>query len=167
MSAKHLSLEEKYEELMKLYDLADELAATVDSKFVENPEQQLKLVEPLIEQVGSSADDLTEEFINIAEGKIKRTTRSRIETAMRKVYNSLDEYAKTLQGGVYRVSGKIGNIADSIVAKIKEEMEQIIIIFLDFIQISLDRVMHKNEIEELKRRHTDIAFQLHQMSQQH
>jgi hypothetical protein len=167
MNAKHLSLEEKYEEIMRLYDLADELLTTVESRFVENQDQQLKLVEPLVEDIGSAADELTEEFINIAEGKIKRSTRSRIETALRKVYMSLDEYARKLHGGVYRVSGKAGNIADAVIAKIKEEMDRIIIIFLDFIQISLDRVMHRNEIEELKRRHTDIAFQLHNMSQQY
>lgn len=167
MKTDHAGLEEKYEELMKLYTYADELAATVDSRFVGNPEQQLRLVEPLIEQLGESGDELTEEFINIAEGKVKRSTKGRIETSLRRVYNALDEYASKLRNGVLDSSGSISNIADSIVAKIKEGMERIIIIFLDFIQISLDRIMHKNEIEELKRRHTDIAFTLHQMSQQY
>lgn len=159
-------LEEKYDQIMRLYDLADELAATVDSNFVDNPEAQLKLVEPVIEQLGASADELTEEFINVAEGKTKRTTRNRVEASLRKIYNVLDEYTRRVHGNARIASAKLGNIADTIVAKIKEELEKIIIIFLDFMQLSLDRVMHKNEYEEMKRRHTEVAFQLHQMSQQ-
>jgi hypothetical protein len=166
MSNNICHLEEKYDEIMKLYDLADELAATVDSNVVENPEAQLKLVEPIIEQLGGSADELTEEFINAAEGKIKRTTRNRVEASLRKIYNALDEYTMKAHGNAKLASARINNIADSIITKIKEELEKIVIIFLDFMQLSLDRVMHKNEYEELKRRHTEIAFQLHHMSQQ-
>lgn len=159
-------LEEKYNEIMSLYDFAGELAATVDDALVENPEAQLTLVEPVIRQLGESADDLTEEFINVAEGKIKRGTRNRVEGALRKLYIAMDEYTVRVHGSAKLKSAKLGNIADAIVAKVKQELEKIIIIFLDFMQLSLDRVMHKIEFEELKRRHTEVIFQLHQMSQQ-
>ena len=159
-------LEEQYDVIMRLYDLADELADTVTSRFVENPQSQMKIVEPLINQLGSSADELTEEFINLAEGKMKRSTRNRVEAALRKIYNALDEYTQRVHGNLQEASGTIKNIADSIVEKIKLEVENLVVIFLDFVQISLDRLMHKKEIEELKRRRTEVAFQLHQMAQQ-
>ena len=159
-------LEEKYEEIMVLYDLADELATTVDSRIVENPQFQFDLVEPLIEQLGESTDELTEEFIALAEGKQSAKSKGKVEKALRKIYAALDDYNLKINKGVRKLSNKITNIADPIVKKIKEELERVIVIFLDFVTLSLDTVMQKQELEELKLRQTAVAFQLHEMSRQ-
>lgn len=159
-------LEEKYEEIMTLYDLADELAATVDVKLVEKPEKQFKLVEPLIEQLGDSADVLTEEFINLAEGQSPQMSKNNIESALRKVYAAIDDYFKLAKTGAKRAGSKIANIADTVVYKIKEELERVIVIFLDFVRLSLETVMHKKELEELRRKEVFVAFQLHEAAQQ-
>lgn len=159
-------LEEKYEEIMRLYDLADELAATVDESRVEDPEQQFKLVEPLIEQLGDSTDILTEEFINLAEGQAPNKSRPNIESALRKVYAAIDDYFKAVRAGARRTRKKVANIADTVVYKIKEELERVIVIFLEFVRLSLETVMHKKEFEELRRKETMVAFQLHEAAQQ-
>lgn len=166
MTDKLEELEEKYEVIMGLYDLADELAATVDSRIVEDPQSQFDLVEPLIEQVGISTDELTEEFINLAEGKPAHKSKVRVEKALRRIYAALDSYYLKLNKGTRVVSTAITNIADPIVKKIKEDVERVIVIFLDFVTLSLERVMHKQELEELKLRQTNVAIQLHQMAQQ-
>lgn len=167
MSKQKQSLEEKYEEIMKLYDFADALADTVESRFVTNQEAQLKLVEPLIEQVGSAADELTTEFINLAEGKKKLATRNKVEGALRKIYIALEEYTRQVHGAAQVTGRKIKNVADSIVEKLRAEVENLVLIFLDLVEISIERIMHKKDVEELKRRRTDVTFQLHQMAQQH
>ncbi len=166
MKKKPDDLQEKYEELMRLYDLADDLADTVESRFVQNPESQLKLVEPLIEQIGAAADELTDEFIALAEGKKKLSTKNRIEGALRKVYMAIEEYTRQVHGSAKVTGRKVNNIADTVVEKLRTELENIIVIFLDFVEISLDRIMHKKDVEELKRRRTEVTFQLHQMAQQ-
>lgn len=154
-------LKSRYDEITSMYDLAEELVSSVESEFVSNPDAQLMLVEPLVEQVGDSADQLSEEFINVAEGKGNRT---KIEGALRKLYLALEDYKKRL--GVENAPvQKLVNIADPIVDKIKRQAEKIITVFLEFIDLSLDRIMHKAEVEELKKREEKVASMLHQISQ--
>lgn len=157
---------QQYEEIMKLYDYADDLALTVDSQFVEDPADQLQLVEPIIEQLEESTDVLTEEYIKFAEGKSRRTSRGKIEKALRKIYSSLDEYRIKLHREIGEVKEGMNNIADAIIMKIKEKLQNVIVIFLNFTQLSLDRVMHQHELDEIKQKQQNIFFQLHQMSQQ-
>jgi hypothetical protein len=159
-------LEEKYGEIMHLYDLADDLAATVDEKFVDDLEQQFLLVEPLIDQLGESTDVLTEEFINLAEGKPEQLSRPNIESALRKVYAAIDNYFMMAGAKLKQTVKSVRNIADPIVHKIKEELERVIVIFMEFVKLSLDTVMHKKELEELRRKEKLVAFQLHEVAQQ-
>ena len=56
-------LEVKYNEVTSLYDYAEELVATVESQFVQDPNGQLDIVEPLINEIGDATDVLAEEFI--------------------------------------------------------------------------------------------------------
>jgi len=65
--------ETKYHEITKLYDYAEELVNTVESELVSNPEMQLEIVEPLINEISDAADVLTQEFILIAESKKNKT----------------------------------------------------------------------------------------------
>lgn len=158
-------LEQKYYEITELYDLAEELADTVESEFVANPEEQLQLVEPLIEQVGEAADVLTEEYISLAEGKKLRASKNRIEGALRRIYVAIDTYHKKAMDTAQQAGASFMNIADPIVKKIKRQMEAIIGNFMELIDLSLDRIMQKSEIEDLKRRQERIAMMLHQLGQ--
>jgi hypothetical protein len=158
---------EQYEEIMTLYDCADELAATIESEFVDNAANQLGLVEPLIVQLEESADVLTEEFIQLADGQEPIQSRGKVEKALRKVYTAIDDYTMRLHGSLKRKKRGIKNIADAIILKIKEKMEEVVVAFLNFMQLSLDRVMQKSELDEIKRNQDHVFFQLHNMSQQH
>jgi hypothetical protein len=157
-------MEQKYYEVMDLYALADELVATVESNLVSDPEAQLALIEPLVEAIGVSTDVLTEEFIVLCEGKANRKTaaKKKIEDALRHVYSAISEYSKKSAEVMHGVS----NIADPIVKKIKRQLEVVIAAFIDFVQLSLDRVMQKHDVEELKMRQEKIALMLHSASQQ-
>jgi uncharacterized protein YhhL (DUF1145 family) len=160
-------LELKYHDITELYDLAEELVETVESEFVVDPESQLMLIEPLAETVGESADILSEEFLAMANQQ-KSTNNSRsktkIESALRKVYVAIDHYRKQVSSAAKNASQALMNIADPIVEKIKRQVEVIVAMMVDFVDISLDRIMQKAYIEELKQRQEKIAVMLHGIS---
>ena len=53
------------------------------------------------------------------------------------------------------------NAALLVVKKINRQLEQVIANFVEFMTLSLDRVMQKHDIEELNERHANIALMLH------
>ncbi len=159
-------LEARYYEITELYDLAEELVDTVESEFVDSPDDQLVLIEELVEEVGDAADILTEEFITLAEaqkkGKKKPRNKGKIESALRRIYSAIDAYNTRVSTGLSELNAGFRNIADPIVNKIKRQMEVVVANFLAFLELSLDRIMHKSQIEELKERQAHIAHLLAQ-----
>jgi len=152
MDTKKEALEKQYREIASLYDMAEELAGTVESEFTKDPETQLALIEPLIAQVADSADVLTQEFITVIEKPVlAKSAKNRVEGALRKIFMALEEYRKQLGLRSKQTAEGLLNIADPIVEKIRKQAEKIILIFMQLMAISLDRIMHKFEIEEFKR----------------
>lgn len=161
-------LEERYNEIAALYDMSEELLATAESPLAQDQGAQLALVEPMIHEIGEAADVLAEEFTVLAEQKKQRAQRrankAHIEGALRRVYSAVHEYHAKM-----RASGqKMFNIADAIVQKIQRQVDKIVVIFLEFVQISLQSLMGKAELEALKARDVRIALMMHQhaMAQQ-
>ncbi len=164
-------LESKYNDITVLFDYAEELVATVESQFVQDPEAQMLLVEPLINDIGDATDVLSEEFILLAEnsrGKAVKSSKSRIEAALRKIYVSVSDYQAKVKAASKSATSALKNIADPIVAKIQRQVEQVVAVFLEFVNISLYSIMNKAEVEALRVRDTRIAMMMHQqaMSQQ-
>lgn len=163
------SLEDKYFEIEALYDLAEELVDTVESDFVADPAAQLNLVEPLANVVGEAADVLSDEFMAYAEasaqGKKHKGNKNRVEGALRKVFSAIDNYKEAAAAQSEGAYNGLRNIADLIVKKVKRQMEAIVSLFIDFVDLSLDRIMHKTAIEELKQRQEKIAMMLHNLGQ--
>lgn len=166
-------LENKYHEITALYDYAEELVATVESEFVKDPAQQLDMVEPLIHEIGDATDILAEEFVLIAEsasgkGKKGKASKSRIEAALRKIYSAVHDYQDRVKATGKKAAGAIKNIADPVVQKIQRQVEKVVVIFLEFMQISLMNLMGKAELEALKVRDARVALLMHQhaMAQQ-
>lgn len=174
MAKKEYSMDEleiKYNEITELYDYAEELVSTTESQFVQNAEEQMAIVEPLINEISDAADILGEEFIMLAEaskGKAAKASKSRIEGALRKIYAAVHDYQARAKGTSKRATNALHNIADPIVTKIQRKVEQIIVTFLEFVQISLMSIMNKAEVEALRVRDSRVAMMMHQhaMAQQ-
>ncbi len=145
--------EQKYYDITELYALADELLATVEQS--ENPERQLELVEQLVETMGESTDILTDEYVALCEGNPsrKKSAKSRVEGALRKVYVAMSETAARARD--------MKNAIHGIMKKIKRQLEQVIANFVEMVQLSLDRIMQKHDVEELKTRHANISLMLY------
>jgi len=173
-SKKGASMEEfevKYQEITKLYDFAEELVATVESGFVKDPNAQLEIVEPLINDLSDATDVLAEEFLFIAESKKYKTagkaSKSHIEGSLRKIFAALSDYQARVRDTGKKAHGAIANIADVIVKKIQQQVEQVVIIFLEFINISLLNIMGKPALEALKARDPRVvALMMHQQAMQ-
>jgi hypothetical protein len=157
-------LEERYNEIAALYDLSEELLATAESPLVANHEAQLALVEPLIHEIGEAADVLTEEFTSIAEQSknknLKRGSKPAVEAALRRVFNAVHDYQRRAK----KAGKKAFNIADAIVQKVQRQIERAVEIFLEFIQVSLQNIMSKTELESLRTRNANIALFMHQQA---
>lgn len=148
--------EQKYYDVTELFALSDDLLATVESAI--DPEAQLALVAPLVETIGESADLLTSEYIALCDGKKETKAKNRIEGALRKVYSAMGEFNTRARDA--------RNAAHAIVKKIKRQLEQVIVNFMEFIVLSLDRMMQKHDVEEIKQRHAHLSMMLHSQSLQ-
>ncbi len=148
--------EQKYYDITELYALNEELMETVE--LAANPEAQLEIVAPLIETLGEATEVLTEEYVALCEGSSTRTAaKSKIEANLRKVYVAIHDYQKRVR--------ETKNAAMMVVKKIKRQLEQVIANFVEFVTLSLDRVMQKQDIEELNAHHASIALMLHSVGQ--
>lgn len=144
--------EVKHDDIVELYALNDELISTVEAST--DPEVQFALVRDLIEAIGESADVLSEEYVGLCSGaSTSRAAKSKIETSLRKVYMALHMFQKQARD--------TKNAAHAVVKRIKRQLEQVIAHFVEFVTLSLDRIMQKQDIEELNAHHASIALILH------
>ncbi len=164
-------MEVKYNAITVLYELSEELLATVESPFVTDANAQMDIVEPLISEIADAADVLAEEFIHVAESRSDnpiKVNKARVENAMRKVFNALNDYQLRVKAGSKKASSALKNIADPIVAKIERQIEEVVVIFMEFVQLTLAAIMHKQQLEAIRVRDPRIALMMHQhaLSQQ-
>ncbi|MCC7260822.1 MAG: hypothetical protein IT567_07295 [Alphaproteobacteria bacterium] len=153
-----------YEDIIRLYDFAEELIESVDDSRVEkNKEEQLAIVNGLIEAIEESTDILAEEFCEIIEnnGKPKTKKKGKLESAFRKMFVAIDAYKEAVEQSAIKLKGDIMNVADPIVQKLTQHIEHVVALFLEYVAISVDLFMHKTQIEEMKKRERHVADLLH------
>lgn len=80
-----------FESILTLYDLAEKLLDTVAEQ--EDHEHYLSIIEPLIEQLEQSADELASHYRGIAkQGKpINQETKAEFENALKKIFQMIEE----------------------------------------------------------------------------
>ncbi len=149
----------QYDEVTVLFDLTAELLDTVEDPSVIDPVEQLELVDMLADQISESTDLLCDQFLAIAEkgGKSGKLQKGRVEGALRKIFTALDFYREQMQ----RKGADAVNIADAVVEKITRQVERVVVIFLNYVKLSLDRIMHKTQIDEFRQHHEHIALMMH------
>lgn len=156
----------KYSDIVALCDCAEELLATVENSTIPNPQTQLDMIEPLINEIADSSDVLAEEFLLVAESKKTRGpnkfSKKRIESALRRIFVTINEYQENVQALTKKTNATITNITKPIIKKIQQQLDQVVAIFFEFAQISLQNIMSKVELDALKIRNSNIAFMMHQ-----
>lgn len=164
MSATVEKHEQQYNEIVKLYDIADKIVGTVEHPKINEPETQLKVVEPLVMQIEETADVLTEEYINVlkTDGVPAPQTRSRVETALRKMHAAIYEYNKKTAERTKRIYKNVYNMADPLVNELKQLIEKITTVFMELVQLSIEKILPKWELEEMKHKQSGVALKLHE-----
>lgn len=161
------SQKKQYDSITMLYDIAEDLASTVENKMVRNPDEHFMLIEPLINDVADSADVLAEEYINVLEApSLKKSAKLKVEKALRKIFMALENYRKRVEELGSETVAILSKTVDPVVEKIVKQTEKIMVIFMHLLEISLDRIMHKQQLEEF-RRNNDRLFTNNGLSPQH
>ena len=88
--------EETYQAILELYDLAEALVHTVESPYVDDQEQHLALIEPLVEQLTDAADILAEEYTALVKRKepIDDARKMKMETALGRIFAVIEQCKK-------------------------------------------------------------------------
>lgn len=163
-------LEQGYHQVTELYEIVGELVDLVRHPDQTQPDAQLALVAPLIDEVTDAADVLTEEYLLVAKGarfKMSHTaSKTRTEGALRRIYLALDDYSKRSARAASRIGQQMKDITDAVVDKIHRQVEKVVGILVEFMTLSLSSIMNKSDLDQLRQRETRVAFMLHQMSQQ-
>ena len=165
LMADMMELQQHYYEITELYDLAEALVDTVEHEETQNPELQLSVVEPLIDEIGEATDILTEEYMAIVEGSKPRSKNTKMEGALRRIYVAIDAYHKRAEQAAQNTASTLRNLADPIVKKIVRQMEAVVAALIDFVDLSLNRIMSTSYAEELRKRQEKISMMLHAIGQ--
>lgn len=155
--------EEQYQEIVRIYDHAEQLLTSVYESSEDLQEAHFELVNPLSLQMEEMADQLVDNFIDVMQnGKDPASLRKDVETSFRKYFSALQNMQKLLHAAV----SDIANNVMPVLYSLKDHMEKVMVIFFDLMKIGLDRIMPQAELERFKKRQPEIALQLHQMSMQ-
>jgi len=93
-----------YHQIIRFYDLAEELIDSVQAKDIANHEEELAFVEPLVQKVEDATDLLAAEYRKFVEnGKPPGViSRRRIEKALNDLYGTIETFrthtAKKIEG---------------------------------------------------------------------
>lgn len=158
----------RYNDITALCNSAEELLATVENSSSKDPQAHLDLIEPVINEIADASDVLAEEFLLIAENNEKRSSgkhsKKRIEAALRRIFVTLNEYQESTRLASRKVGEGAVKLTDSIIKKIKQQLDKVVAIFFEFAQVSLQNIMSKAEIDALKARDSRISLMMHQYS---
>ena len=157
-----------YNNITALCDSAEELLSTVENSSISDPQAQLDIIEPLINEIADASDVLAEEFLLVAESKKSRGgskfSKKRIEAALRRIFSSINDYQESAKLAAKKTGNAAVNLTTPIIKKIKAQLDKVVAIFFEFAQISLQNIMNKTEIDALKARDSNIALMMHQYS---
>lgn len=155
--------EEQYQDIVRIYDHAEQLLTSVYASPEELQEAHFELVNPLSLQLEETADLLVDNFIDVMQnGKDPAALKKETETSFRKYFQAMQKVQKLLHAAV----SDIANNVMPILYALKDHMEKVMVIFFNLMKIGLDRIMPQTELDRFKNRQPEIALQLHQLSMQ-
>jgi Tfp pilus assembly PilM family ATPase len=87
--------QELFDEIVRLYDLADDVLASVAQQGTVSRDVQMELVKPVITQVTNSANILSAFYTEVVRNKrpITRELQDTFETALKNIFLTVKEFA--------------------------------------------------------------------------
>ena len=115
---KNKELKETYDAILKLYDCAEDIVSAIEAVGGNEMEAALAVAEPVIEQLESTAEILSETFIIYGETgqKMDVHSKNRAESSIRKLYVALGVFCESVGEALLGVSAEIvGDIRSQII----------------------------------------------------
>lgn len=169
MTIDNSNYEKNYEEIVSLYDVAEQIVEEADED--ENGSDAV-LVDPLLKDMDFSINEFIESYIALVENEMKgrekgvrKKFQAKLEIAMRVMFTSMNEcYANIIkeEKRTHRKSLKI--LAGLISSSLRGQMHKVIGAFIGLVDLSTNKFMKKSDIEELEKRDKEIARQLNEAS---
>ena len=125
--AKKKEIKETYDAILKLYDCAEDIVSAIEAVGGKEMEDALKVAEPVIEQLESTAEILSDTFITFGETgeKMGAHNKKRAESSIRKLYvtlaNFCEEIGEVLLGSMIEITGDIRSLIISLQQKAKRK----------------------------------------------
>lgn len=88
-----------YDNIIKLYDFAEDLVEAIEKNPAKKPEERLKLVEPLIEQIEESAEILAQVYISFVETGVQPDddTKIKVDNSINKMFEAISIYKEQIK----------------------------------------------------------------------
>ena len=118
--APNKELKDTYNAILKLYDCAEDIISAIEAVGGQEMSAALAIAEPVIEQLESTAEILSESFIIYGEtGKsMDSHTKNRAESSIRKLYIALGIFCESVGEAFLGVKAEIAEIAGDIRSQI-------------------------------------------------
>jgi|GEM_PF-984876 len=165
---KETSLEEKkeqYDTITVLYDVVDELTDGLEGLPLNVQGAVLDSAEPFLGELTNSTEVLADEYITISkEPASKKSSKGKIEKALRKIFMALEAFQQQMMELGNGVLSLLSTTIDPVLVKLKKQTEKILLIFMQMLEISLDRIIRKHEVDEFRRNNREFINNLPQVS---
>jgi hypothetical protein len=93
-----------------------------------------------------------------------KALKNKIEKSIRKLFMALEKYKENLQEASGETIIALSGLVNPIIAKIQKQAEKIMLIFMQMLEISLDKILRKNEVDEFKRNNAEYMPKSMQIS---
>lgn len=120
-------MKDAYDAILKLYDCAEDIVTAIEAVGGQEMEAALNAAEPVIEQLESTAEILSETFIIFGETgqKLDAHNKKRAESSIRKLYVALGNFCESISevllGKITAISGDIRSLIISVQQKAKRK----------------------------------------------
>lgn len=163
------SYQSQYNVLTEMYDVAEEMLSPVPLLDDEQLDHYLDITEPFVEEIGETMDNLTDLYIEIAahhhDAAYKASLATRVETGLRKMFSSVKDFRKKLGDQTAAWQAEAAQLAERCILAVKRKTEEVMVIFANLINLSLDRIMSQKEAQKVLERHGELSSLLHHQLQ--
>lgn len=143
----------------KLYDLADQLMMTLEDARAMHQDAQIDIIEPLVEEVVSAADQLSEQFCEYADSKDKKEAAGKFgfRPVFVRIFKAVDECLNKVNQTSAEVAENITTVIMPTVDGLLKHTEKLFGRLIHIVERTRDAVKKREEFYKMVVRESHIA----------
>jgi methyl-accepting chemotaxis protein len=137
--------EEAYQDILVIYDIAEELSQTLHDARATHQADQVELVEPLVNDLLDAADDLSQQFCEFAGAADKKQAAKQfsMRDAFKKIFRSVNNAMESIQEIGGEVAENITTVMLPTLEKLVRHTERLFSRLVVLVEHSKDIVQRK------------------------